>query len=322
MAMAADGRLLASAVGDCQLKLWDVAAQLAPRPFAGVEAKVRSLVCSAESKVLASATSDGVVQLWDLNRGRERCDPIKFETQDIQLALSPDGKILAIPPVGTRPGKPKLWDTATGRELDFPAVEPVDARFLAFMPDGKTLATIGGPLTLLPLDGKRPTRTFEESEGLARSIAVSPDGSRIATAVGIGNVTIWDIADGVSCATLKGHGGAVLSVAFSPDGKTLASSAGDRTVRLWDVSAWTERATLRGPVVPVRSLAFGPTARRLRRRRTATPPSRSGMWPAVDLPRHSPCPTCYPATASLAWRSPPTAPGSTREANGASRSGT
>ena len=120
--------------------------------------------------------------------------------------------------------------------------------------------------------GRRPCLDWTRSDrsgpsnrraGVVRSIAVSPDGSTIATAGADGVVTVWDVAVGVPFATLKGHTRAVLSVAFSPDGKTLASSGADRTVRLWDVAAWTERATLRGPIVPITALAFAPDGKRL-----------------------------------------------------------
>ena len=242
MAIAGDGQTLASGGGDRQLKLWNVAGQLAPRPFASVEAKVRSLALSPDGKVLASATIDGVVQLWDPKAGRERCDPIELGTQEVQIALSPNGKVLAALSVGSGSNSPRLWDTATGHELDPLAGQPVDARVLAFTPDGRSLATAGGPPTLFELDAKRSIRTFKSSRSVARSIAVSPDGGAIVTAGADGVVTVWDVAVGVPFATLKGHSRAVLSVAFSPDGKTLASSGADRTVRLWDVAAWTERA--------------------------------------------------------------------------------
>ena len=221
------------------------------------------MVLSPDGKVLASATTDGVVQLWDPKRGRERCDPIELGTQEVQLALSPDGKILATLPVGSSSNSLRLWDTGTRRELDHLAGEPVDARALVFTPDGRSLATAGGPPTVFGLDAKRPLRTFKSSRSVARSMAVSPEGSTIATAGTDGVVTIWDVPVGVPFATLKGPARPVLSVAFSPDGKTLASSGVDRTVRLWDVASWTERATIRGPIVPITALAFAPDSTRL-----------------------------------------------------------
>src|SRR5438477_198360 len=81
---------------------------------------------------LASASNDGVVQLWDPAGGRERGDPLKFESREIRIAISPDGKLLATLPVGSSTEPLKLWDTATRRELDLLAVEPSGARVLAF----------------------------------------------------------------------------------------------------------------------------------------------------------------------------------------------
>lgn len=70
--------------------------------------------------------------------------------------------------------------------------------------------------------------------------AVSPDDTRLAIGVeGIGGdgpvrpITIWNIADGQICYTLRGHTHQVHNLAFSPDGRSLISTSLDRTVCYW-----------------------------------------------------------------------------------------
>ncbi len=254
-----------SHAGFCrERQIWDVAYQLAPKAFAGIEAKVWSLALSPDGRLLAAASSDGVVQFWDPASGKEQGDPLKFNATEIHVAFSPDGKMLATLPVSSNSETLQLWDTPTRRELNLLAVVPDYARALAFTPDSRFVATAGGPVNLRGLAAEPPVRTLKgRTSGLIRSIAVSPDGRAIATAGGDGIVTLWDAARGVSLVDLNGHTRAVWAVAFSPDGKTLASGGADRTIRLWDVGTRVERSTLRGPRKPVTALAFAPDGKTL-----------------------------------------------------------
>jgi WD40 repeat protein len=87
-------------------------------------------------------------------------------------------------------------------------------------------------------------------------VAISPDGSWLATAGGNGRVRIWNL-DGSIRTTLSGHDGTVYAVAIAPDGTWLATAGEDGTVRLWD-AAGTERATLEGHEDVVRRVVTAP----------------------------------------------------------------
>jgi WD40 repeat protein len=101
------------------------------------------------------------------------------------------------------------------------------------------LAQAGAPASAAPVDTAPadPVRIFEGHEAAVYDVALSPDGSMLATASFDKSVKLWSVATGAEIATLKGHTGKVLSVAFSADGRMLLTGSEDKTVKLWDVPA-------------------------------------------------------------------------------------
>jgi WD40 repeat protein len=63
-------------------------------------------------------------------------------------------------------------------------------------------------------------------------VAISPDGTWLATGSYDGTVAIWAVYGGHR-ATLNGHDGPVAGVAISPDGTWLATVSNHGTVRIW-----------------------------------------------------------------------------------------
>ncbi|NML15894.1 WD40 repeat domain-containing protein [Azohydromonas caseinilytica] len=98
-----------------------------------------------------------------------------------------------------------------------------------------------------------------------RALAVSPDGTRIATACDDHTVQLWDAASGRPAgAPLIGHLGRVSSVAFSPDGRRLVSGSDDHTLRLWDLASGRPLGgALQAHQGPVLGVAFSPDGRQV-----------------------------------------------------------
>jgi WD40 repeat protein len=85
-------------------------------------------------------------------------------------------------------------------------------------------------------------------------VAFSPDGRRLASADGNGQLFVWDWASGTAQISWdKGsQRGLFLNLRFSPDGTTLLSRSNLGECRLWDLSSGQAKSgpdSLRGPVV-------------------------------------------------------------------------
>ncbi|KAG2337953.1 WD40 repeat-like protein [Suillus weaverae] len=79
------------------------------------------------------------------------------------------------------------------------------------------------------------TEKILHANDIIYSVALSPDGKRIACGLVDGTIQVWDMETGEALwAPLHGHTQPVKSVAFSPDGHRIISGSWDNTVRVWD----------------------------------------------------------------------------------------
>jgi WD40 repeat protein len=237
---------------------------------------------------------ESVIKVWDLKAPEPEPKPMTtIDVPDawiMDLAFSPDGCCLAIACVerGTRTSTSSIWSIKTGEEiLSLPMTVPSDA--VAFTPDGKSLVTASrdawvrvwqpagnaadDALDRLLAQKSEPIasgdaalpaaalavvrwseRIFAGHSERIRNIAVSQDGTRIASAGGDNTVKIWDTKTGENLLTLTGHTGYAEAVQFSPDGRHVVTASRDRTIKFWNIEVHTNTVT---------SIAFSPNGKLL-----------------------------------------------------------
>jgi WD40 repeat protein len=78
------------------------------------------------------------------------------------------------------------------------------------------------------------------------TLAVSPDGARVASGNAEGVVRIWNLADGRLLHEMTGHTRAISDLAFSPDGRRLVSGSLDQRALVWDVETGRQLFRLTG----------------------------------------------------------------------------
>ncbi len=152
-------------------------------------------------------------------------------------------------------------------------------RAIAFAESGKTVVTGGfdGRLLFAPATAEKltPSRTIEAHQGFIRAVAVSPDGSTIASAGNDLTVKLWNASDGKLIREMTGHASHIYNLAFHPAGKRLVS--GDLKANLidWDVAAgkqvrtWQAKSlskydkTFKAFIGGFRGLTFSPDGKKL-----------------------------------------------------------
>ncbi len=242
LAISPDGRSLAVGVSGSSIQLWDVETATRAATLEGHKDRVRSLAYSPDGRTLASASDDHTVKLWDVASASIVTTFEGHESWVYSVDFSPDGSLLA-----SVSDNIKLWDIDTGQATTFSLGDrsaPLSGS-VSFSPDGRMVAveSVDGATLLEVATGNAATLATGHTYG-PLSVALSPDGTTLASSANYDEVHLWDVATGRVTATLQGHAGRLNSVDFSPDGATLASGASDRTIKLWDVTTGAEVATL------------------------------------------------------------------------------
>ena len=237
-----NGKLIISASADNTLKIWEIATGNCIRTIKTSQHSktvLNAIAINSDLSIIAtgSTSRQGTIKLWNWKTG-EMIDAVKAASSGIRsLAMSPDGKIL----VSGSAGKTiKIWYLSP--KLDQPEhiisyAHLSDVLSLAI--HGQTLVSGGEDRTIklwsLATAQKQQPHILKGHAGSVWSVAISPDGTKIASASGDYTVKIWDIQTGKILETLTGHLGEVRTVTFSPDSRMLASGGDDWEVKLWQL---------------------------------------------------------------------------------------
>ncbi|MEY2515559.1 MAG: hypothetical protein QOJ89_2917, partial [bacterium] len=247
-AFTADGRTMAIADGAGKLAFWDARTRRRLGPALKLsEGSLWPPRFSADGRWLAVTGQDAVVRLIDARR-RTQVKAIKKDQLPRDMAMRPDGKVLAVPE-SWGPGE------GTGVEiLSVPSLRRVaeipmpSARWSRFSRDGRLLVLGDNEGRAQLYDG----HTFEPRgrpllghAGFILTADFNPDGGMVATSSSDGTIRLWDTASGRPIgAPLPGIPNVQVGAAFTRGGTHLAAVYDNGQGYSWDVrpSSWARHA--------------------------------------------------------------------------------
>jgi WD40 repeat protein/DNA-binding SARP family transcriptional activator len=201
--------------------------------------RTTSVSFSADGRRMAvvarSAQDPATVLVWDTRQLDRPIQSIALDVPDEEkVLLSADGSRLFITTPFT------AYDVATGRRLYRRQLRS----WIFGDVDGARLALLGFPngandvLLVSTKDGTVRRRLSGMPAGYTRTVAFSPDGSRVAAYGGTGTVYVWDRHFGELTHQLPTGDSTGLSLTFSPDGSTLYTAGGARQLLEWDLAGY------------------------------------------------------------------------------------
>lgn len=272
IAVAPNGREIATAGDDGVIRLWDASSFRQTRALRGHAGAVYALDYWTDSTMLASAGWDGKVKVWNLKGGGQS---LTFDAgaKQFAVAFAPESSLKYLASAG-EDGVVRVWNLDTREltrsRLDHQSADPARAavRSLSYAPSGSgEFASAGydGRIRFYRTSGAVDTKDAYGRKALR--VAYAPDSSRVITAgsdAELGSAKLFDVKSGAT-RLLTGHRDYVVSANWSPDSKRIVTGGGgrDKSVNLWDADSGRLLASFAGHQEDVEAVAFFPGGTRL-----------------------------------------------------------
>ena len=267
-----DGRTLATASTEGELKLWNVDDGKELKSLASLSFNLQCVAFSRDgTRIVAGGgphreDNFGWAGVWEIASGNLIAEMKDMPDAVLGIAISPNGKLVA---TAGRDKVARLWEAETGNLVSTLAGHRSALEWIDFSPDGKMLASGSYDHTakLWSVDSGQEVAILSDHDGTVATTRFSPDGRTLVTAGSEGVVRLWDVAtrrpiDVLYAGLSEGDvPRPVLAVAYSPNQKLVASVHADNTVRLRDPSTGRMVHLLEGHDDLVSSVAFSPDGR-------------------------------------------------------------
>lgn len=295
-AVSTDGDLLVTAGTDGSARVWALRSGQLLADLIGHPSHIDGAALSRDGSSVVTWSSDGLARVSDTASGALRVNLMGPGGAITSASFDRSGELVV---TRSADGRARIWGSRVDAELRLLARVPRPVAAADFSVDGGVAATAAysGISVLRTADGRRIARLSAVG---ASTVAVSPDGERVAAARGR-RISLWRVPD-ESAATLEGdtpttalafgqdqlalgtaegtvhllpaqggpartiaRPGRVTSLTFSPSGDFLAAGLGDGAVAVWDLEGGDQLFVRQLHVsgTPVLSVAFSPDGRQI-----------------------------------------------------------
>ncbi len=161
---------------------------------------IYALEFSPDGVLLATADRSGGVFVWESQTGREyqNLQGHKGAVTDVSWRL--DSNLLA---TASEDGTIKLWELENGGQVKNWNAHAGGVSAVRFAPDGRLTSTGRDRIAKLWDAGGGQVRAFEALGDIALRVAFTHDGGRVVAGDWLGDVRMWQAADGVLAARLS-----------------------------------------------------------------------------------------------------------------------
>jgi WD40 repeat protein/DNA-binding SARP family transcriptional activator len=218
-------------------------------------------IVSAAGEVFGRS-GDNDIRIWDRSSGKVRLTLAGHEELIWDIALSPDGRLLAS---GSRDGTLRIWDLVEGRGRVLYRAHPQGVRTVAFSPDG-TSCLIGlskeqcdeptYDLRQVDLTDGSVLRRFAGHHEAVLNAVFCPAGDRVLSSSLDGSIVLWDVATGSHIHRLAQRAAHTFCLVFSPDGHLAATAGNEGDILVWEVASGRLLRRLSSHRSPVTGLVF------------------------------------------------------------------
>jgi WD40 repeat protein len=214
------------------------------------------------------------VTVWDANSFKKLHSLEVLHNQQVHVALSGDGKLLATWGVYLKNGERhaeisrtiQLWDTVTGKELKKIVAKSNSISAVALSPSGKELAvadSTGSSIMIWDLAKDKLVQRLAARRNSGDLLCYSPDGEVLVAGTDDGAVQVWETPTYRRLGMAEVENCTVLSVAFLPEKKVLALGLSGNALRLWEAPSGRILSPTEGHTRAITTLQFSPDGKKV-----------------------------------------------------------
>jgi len=258
LAISSDNKWLATAAQDQTARVWDLS--LRYKDFSNLSEigyNPNGPILSGDAQFAAGIGANEKIKIWNRETGKAQCDLRMQDKPIVAITFVPGvDQVLILSNTDLT-----FYNQFTGEPIRSIPAKAAYAAALAMSADQAfvAIANSGDVPRIIEVATGRAIPTNIATRAPYRSLAFSPDGTRLAVGDSDGVITLCDSRTGQVKATIPGrHRGPVAAIAYSPDGSTLASASIYGVIRLFNLPMQRETLMLDGKhgTHGLRSLAF------------------------------------------------------------------